>query len=115
MELAPFDIHVVSIQPGGVRSSFGQHAEEAIRLPEHSLYRPVEAGIRARAQAGQQGATPAEEFVVPVVEALLQKTPPRVIRGGANSMRLPLLKRWLPASLFDSKMTQMFGLDRLRG
>jgi NAD(P)-dependent dehydrogenase (short-subunit alcohol dehydrogenase family) len=115
MELAPFDIHVVSIQPGGVRSSFGQHAEASIRLPEDSLYRPVEAGIRARAQAGQQGATPAEEFVAPVVEALLQKTPPRVIRGGANSVRLPLLKRWLPATLFDSKMTQMFGLDRLRG
>ena len=34
MELAPFGIHVVSIQPGGVRSSFGEHAEAAIRLPE---------------------------------------------------------------------------------
>ncbi len=27
MELAPFGIDVVSIQPGGVRSSFGEHAE----------------------------------------------------------------------------------------
>ena len=33
MELAPFGIHVLSIQPGGVRSSFGQHAEAAVRLP----------------------------------------------------------------------------------
>jgi NAD(P)-dependent dehydrogenase (short-subunit alcohol dehydrogenase family) len=114
MELAPFGIHVVSIQPGGVRSSFGQHAEAAIRLPEHSIYRPVEAGIRARAQAGQQNATPAEEFVVPVVEALLQQSPPRVIRGGANSVRLPLLKRMLPASMFDAKMSKMFGLEGLK-
>ncbi len=60
MELAPFGIHVVSIQPGGVRSSFGQHAEAAIRLPENSIYKPAAAGIRARAQAGQQGAMPAE-------------------------------------------------------
>jgi NAD(P)-dependent dehydrogenase (short-subunit alcohol dehydrogenase family) len=114
MELAPFGISVVSIQPGGVRSSFGQHAEAAIRLPEGSIYRPVESGIRARAQAGQQGATPAEEFAPPVVAALLRDPPPRVIRGGANSVRLPLLKRLLPAAVFDGKLTQMFGLDALR-
>jgi NAD(P)-dependent dehydrogenase (short-subunit alcohol dehydrogenase family) len=113
MELDPFGIRVVSIQPGGVRSSFGEHAEAAIRLPDGSLYRPVERGIRARAQAGQQGATPAEEFAGPVVEALLRDRPPRVIRGGANSVRLPLLKRWLPASVFDAKMTKLFGLDAL--
>ena len=113
MELAPFGIHVVSIQPGGVRSSFGAHAEAALRLPADSIYRAVEAGIRARAQAGQQGATPAAAFVVPVVESLLSSPPPRVIRGGANSVRLPLLKRLLPASMFDAKLSKAFGLDRL--
>jgi NAD(P)-dependent dehydrogenase (short-subunit alcohol dehydrogenase family) len=114
MELAPFGIHVVSIQPGGVRSSFGEHAEAAMRLPQDSIYQPVEAGIRARAQAGQQGATPAEVFAVPVVEALLRNPPPRVIRGGANSVRLPLLKRLLPASVFVAKLAKVFGLDKLR-
>ena len=114
MELAPFGIHVVSIQPGGVRSSFGEHAEAAVRLPEKSLYKPVEAGIRARAQAGQQGAMPADVFVVPVVDALLRSSPPRVVRGGTNSVRLPLLKRLLPAAMFDAKLSKLFGLDALR-
>jgi len=114
MELAPFGIHVASIQPGGVRSSFGEHAEEAIRLPDDSIYRAAEPGIRARAQAGQRGATPAEAFVVPVVESLLRNPPPRVIRGGANSVRLPLLKRLLPAAVFDAKLSRLFGLDALR-
>jgi len=114
MELAPFGIHVVSIQPGGVRSSFGDSAEAAIRLPENSIYKPVERGIRARAQAGQQDATPAEVFVVPVVESLLRSPPPRVIRGGENSVRLPLLKRLLPGAMFDSKLSKIFGLDALR-
>ena len=114
MELAPFGIHVVSIQPGGVRSSFSEHAEAAVRLPENSLYKPVEAGIRARAQAGQQGAMPADVFVVPVVDALLRSSPPRVIRGGTNSVRLPLLKRLLPAAMFDARLSQLFGLDALR-
>jgi len=114
MELAPFGIHVVSIQPGGVRSSFGEHAEAAVRLPEQSLYKPVEGGIRARAQAGQQGAMPADVFAVPVVDALLRSSPPRVVRGGTNSVRLPLLKRLLPAAMFDAKLSKLFGLDALR-
>ncbi len=114
MELAPFGIDVVCIQPGGVRSSFGEHAAAAIRLPEDSLYRPAEAGIRARAQAGQQGGMPAAEFVVPVVDALLRDEPPRVVRGGTHSVRLPLLKQLLPAAAFDAKLVKVFGLDRLR-
>jgi NAD(P)-dependent dehydrogenase (short-subunit alcohol dehydrogenase family) len=114
MELKPFGIHVVCIQPGGVRSSFGEHAEAAVRLPENSLYMPVAGGIRARAQAGQQGAMPAEVFAVPIVDALLRNPPPRVIRGGTNSLRLPLLKRLLSAAAFDAKLSKLFGLDALR-
>lgn len=114
MELAPFGIQVVMIQPGGVRSAFGDHAEEAIRLPENSVYRPVEDRIRARAQAGQQGAEPVETFVVPVVDALLRDTPPAVIRGGKNSFRLPLLKKILPLRVFDGLVSKAFGLDRFK-
>jgi len=114
MELAPFGIQVVMIQPGGVRSAFGDHAEEAICLPENSVYRPVEDRIRARAQAGQQGAEPVETFVVPVVDALLRDTPPAVIRGGKNSFRLPLLKKILPLRVFDGLVSRAFGLDRFK-
>jgi NAD(P)-dependent dehydrogenase (short-subunit alcohol dehydrogenase family) len=114
MELAPFGIHVVSIQPGGIRSSFGEHAEAAIRLPEQSLYRPVERGVRARAQAGQQDATPAEDFASAITDPLLRNPPPRVIRAGKNSRRLPLLARLLPGATFDRKMMRIFGLDQLR-
>jgi hypothetical protein len=58
---------------------------------------------------------PAEEFVMSVAAALLGSPPPRVIRAGTNSVRLPLLKKLLPAKVFDARMSQMFGLDRLRG
>jgi len=114
MELAPFGIQVVTIQPGGVRSAFGDHAEEAIRLPQDSVYKPVEHGIRARAQAGQQGATPVQEFVVPVVDKLLRDSPPAIIRGGKNSLRLPLLKKLLPLASFDRMASKVFGLDRFQ-
>jgi NAD(P)-dependent dehydrogenase (short-subunit alcohol dehydrogenase family) len=112
MELAPFGIAVVTVQPGGVRSAFGDHAEEAMRLPADSVYRPVEQGIRARAQAGQRGATRVEMFVPPVVDALLRDSPPAVIRGGKNSFRLPLLKKLLPLRAFDRLISKAFGLDK---
>lgn len=114
MELKPFGIRVVAIQPGGVRSSFGDHASEALRLPPDSLYQPAAAGVRARAQAGQQGAMPAGKFAVPVVDRLLRSSPPRVIRVGAGAVRYPLLKWLLPATVFDDKLSKIFGLDSLR-
>lgn len=110
MELAPFGIRVVTVQPGGVQSSFGSHAEAAIQLPADSLYRGVEQGIRARAQAGQQGATPTDAFVVPVVDALLRSTPPLRLRGGKGSTLLPLLKALLPTRRFDAILSRRFGL-----
>lgn len=113
MELAPFGIDVVTIQPGGIASGFGSHAENAMCLPADSLYRTVEHGIRARAQAGQQEATPADEFAHLVVDGLLTNKPPIIIRGGKNSYRLPLLKKLLPTAILDSRLSTRFGLDRL--
>ncbi len=110
MELAPFGIRVISVQPGGVKSSFGDSAEAGLQLPEGSLFAPIEAGIRARAQAGQQGATPAEDFVRPVADALLSASPPPVVRGGAGATRFPLMKKLLPLKAFDSALSRRFGL-----
>jgi NAD(P)-dependent dehydrogenase (short-subunit alcohol dehydrogenase family) len=110
MELEPFGIRTITIQPGGVRSSFGDHAEEGMRLPEGSVYEPMQARIQARAQAGQQGATPTDEFIKPVVDKLLKAKPPMVIRGGKGSFLLVTLKMLLPARAFDQLMAKRFGL-----
>lgn len=110
MELAPLGIAVVTIQPGGVQSAFGNHAEAAIRLPAGSPFEAVAAGIRARAQAGQVKATPADVFVKPVADALLQAVPPVRVRGGKGSMVLPLLVRWLPTRVLDRVLSRKFGL-----
>lgn len=110
MELAPFGIRLVMVQPGGVRSSFGDHAEQGLRLPDDSLYKPIESAIQERAQAGQQNATPTDEFVAPVVDKLLSASPPAVIRGGNGSVQLVMLKRLLPGRLFDKILSKRFGL-----
>jgi hypothetical protein len=56
--------------------------------------------------------TPVQEFIEPVVDALLRSSPPAVIRGGKNSVRLPLLKKLLPLQTFDRMVSKVFGLDR---
>ena len=113
MELAPFGIQVVTVQPGGVRSSFGDHSEEGIRLPEDSLYRPIETAIHTRAQAGQQDATPTDAFVAPVVAKLLADKVPPIIRGGRGSIKFVMLKRLLSTRMFDKAMARRFGLNKL--
>lgn len=115
MEMQPFGIRVTTVQPGGVKSSFGDNAEQGLRLPENSPWMPVKAGILARAQAGQQGATPTEAFVEPVVDKLLRARPPAVIRGGKGSVSLVWMKRLVPLRMFDNMLARRFGLDRLRG
>lgn len=114
MEIAPLGIVVVTIQPGGVQSAFGDHAEAALRLPLDSPFQGVAAGIRARAQAGQVRATPAEVFVKPVADALLRDRPPVRLRGGRGSAVLPLLARVLPTRWFDALLSRKFGLANWR-
>jgi len=114
MELAPFGIRVITVQPGGVLSSFGDNAEAGIRLPQDSLFQPVSASIHARAQAGQQNATPVAAFVEPVVGRLLSAAPPAVMRGGRGSFSLVWLRRLLPTRLFDAVMSRKFGLADFR-
>ena len=113
MELAPFGVRVVIVQPGGIVSEFGKAGETHARLPENSLYKPIERFVLGRARASQQGAMPADAFARALADALLRPDPPPVFRLGTHSTRLPFLKRWLPTGMLDRKLRQAFGLDRL--
>jgi len=114
MELGPLGIQVVTIQPGGIASNFGNAGQEKVRLPAASLYQPIAKFIEKRAQLSQNGATPASEFARQVVDDLLASPPPVISRHGAQSTRLPLLKRLLSTRALDRKMQGLFGLDRLK-
>lgn len=113
MELAPFGIGVVIIQPGGIASNFGNAGQEHVRLPANSLYQPIAKFIEGRANMSQRGATPSDVFARDVVNHLLSADPAPVCKHGAQSTRLPMLKRLLPTRALDNKMRALFGLDRL--
>jgi NAD(P)-dependent dehydrogenase (short-subunit alcohol dehydrogenase family) len=114
MELAPFGIEVIMIQPGSVASNIGETGTSNASLPANSIFTPLAKSIRGRAVASQQGAMPARDFARQVVMAVLADPAPVVVRGGPHSFRLPFLERWLPKSMLDRKLRKMFGLDRLR-
>jgi NAD(P)-dependent dehydrogenase (short-subunit alcohol dehydrogenase family) len=112
-ELAPFGIAVVTVQPGAIKSGFGNAAAKSAGLGENSVYAPLAGYVKARAVSSQKDPTPVEEFSKVLIDKLFQKKIPKVIRIGKQSVRLPLLKK-LPLDMLDNKMTKMFGLDKLK-
>ena len=114
MELAPFGIHVITVQPGAIESKFGDNSLSNVlkRITPDSLYAPLKEAIQARATASQDNPTPAAEFADILVEQLLNKPKP-VIRIGNGSFGLPLLKRWLPVAILDKILSKKFNLPSL--
>jgi short-subunit dehydrogenase len=115
LELAPFGIQVVTVQPGAIQSNFGQAAEQALAqvLSPESWYAPLEAKLRARATLSQVQATPAEVFAEQLTTAVLRPHPSTTVRLGKKSRWLPLLKQVLPPKLMDFLLKRQFGLTQI--
>ena len=113
MELAPFGIDVVTVQPGAIRSSLGDNAEKGIRFDEKSVYAPIAGYVKARATASQKDPTSVEEFSKSLVDKLFKNKIPKIIRLGKQSRLLPLLTK-LPVNQLDRMMSKSFGLNKLK-
>jgi len=116
MELAPFKIQVITVQPGAIESNFGQRAQSGlpVNLRADSWYTPVRANIEARANASQENPTPTHVFAQDLVRHLEKSRPKKIIRLGRGGWVLPALKRWLPEGLLDQILSKKFGLNRLK-
>lgn len=113
MELAPFGIQVITVQPGAVESRFGERAGRGVeRFREGSLYSQVFKSIEARAGASQVGSMPAADFAHLLVGAVTAPSPPAIFRAGKHSVRLPAMAR-LPSRFRDRIFSRRFGLDRI--
>jgi len=112
VELAPFGISVVIVQPGAIKSRFGEVAANSIKLGEKSVYAPLARYVEGRAKSSQKDPTTAEEFSKELIDKLFFKTIPKIIRLGKESTRLPIVAA-LPANQFDKIMSKAFGLNKL--
>jgi NAD(P)-dependent dehydrogenase (short-subunit alcohol dehydrogenase family) len=114
MELQPFGIDVVVVQPGGVKSSIADSGSGDIARydTESSKYRPAYNGIVKRAYASQDNPMPAEEFARQLVEQAFETPPPRTIRLGTGADYLPQLAE-MPPEQRDPLLSKAYELDRL--
>lgn len=114
MELKPFGVRVMEVQPGAIASNFGSNAthqaEQVIR--ENSPWWPFRQAVMARANASQKNPTPAEDFARVLVDAALKPNPPRLIRIGNGSRAMVLMERLMPKGWVERTLTRRFGLDR---
>ena len=114
VELKPFAVEVLEVQPGAIASQFGQSAcaQAQQLIHRQSPWWPYRAGILARAQASQERPTPASLLAQKVLKACQAKVRPRLLRVGTGSRLLPMLAALLPKALLERQLIKRFALDR---
>jgi len=112
MELAPFGIDVVIVQPGGVTSRFGDSAAAHLIDAPGSPYQRFAQGIAARAHASQRHSTPAEVVARQIVDSTTRDTAPAIVRVGHGGRTYPVIKRLLPTKMLDRLLMKRFGLSQ---
>ncbi len=114
LELSPFGIGVLEVQPGAIASNFGATASQGAEalIASHSPWWPLREDIRARARASQDQPTPASDFARDVAKAVNASRRPRVLRLGNGSRALPLMATLLPKGLLEFVLRRRFGLNR---
>lgn len=115
MEVEPFGIEVLVVQPGAVRSDVANKAPKDLERysAPTSLYGPVVDQIERRSRASQRNPTATDEFARRLADTLLRERAPRTVRLGRGVGFMPLLTN-LPGRLRDRILARQFGLAALR-
>jgi short-subunit dehydrogenase len=96
MECRPFNIKVMIVSPGGVKTNVAKNASSHFELPPDSLYKKYLPNIKRRMWASQAPtALSAEDFAALVAGKALSSNPPFYMTMGYRSGRFALMK-WLP-------------------
>ena len=113
MELAPFAVRLMEVQPGAIDTHFAKNAsaQAEVLIAQNSPWWPMRDGIRARASASQDNPTPVGKFADAVFKASQKSRPPAVLRYGNGSRALPLLAALLPRTLLQKVLMKRFGLN----
>lgn len=116
MEVAAFNIHVMTVYPGGVASTFGDTASHKLNetLVTNSLYKPVLPAIEKRARISSNSPTSPDMFADVLIKAMLNDAPPVECRIGHGSRILPIAKKLLPTKLREFILRRAYQLTQLK-
>ena len=125
VELAPFDVKVITIVTGGVKSNISSHIKRI--LPENSVYSPLEENYVRRQSHSQEGAMLNEAYAESVVKQILPGAGPWPWRwllrdarkrwiweGNKSSLVYFLSGGYTWTGVFDWWMTRVFQLWKLK-
>ncbi|WP_263079754.1 SDR family oxidoreductase [Endozoicomonas sp. Mp262] len=116
MELKPFGVRVITVQPGAVRSNFADNASKVVDrvMAKGSRYQTVEEGVRKRARASQDNPTETDFFCKQLIDRIESGKASNIIRIANGSKLFPLLKACLPVAILEKVLMKMFSLDKLK-
>jgi len=106
MECRPFNIKVMLVAPGGVRSNIS--ANSSYDPPQDSLYAEYTEKILARLNVSQSSPMSTNVFAKQVVAKALASSPPYYLTLGKDSTLFWLLT-WLPRLWALSLLWKRFG------
>jgi NAD(P)-dependent dehydrogenase (short-subunit alcohol dehydrogenase family) len=114
MEVKPFGIDVVVVQPGGVKSEIANSSSKDIERfnQTSSRYQQAYQGIHKRAFASQDNPMPTEDFARELVAQAFSADAPRVIRLGTGSDTLPRFAE-MPADQRDALLSNNYDLNKI--
>ncbi|KAL9106014.1 MAG: hypothetical protein Q9227_008922 [Pyrenula ochraceoflavens] len=110
LELAPFDVTVVSVVTGAVESRVHSHYQDW-KMPKNSRYVSVEGDFVKRAK-GDDGSPRMEnhKYAEGVVDKLLNKPGSKIWYGAAASL-VKFAASWFPTTWLDAGVAKGTGID----
>lgn len=114
MEVKPFGIDVVVVQPGGVKSDIASSSSKELDRfkQESSRYHRAYEGIYKRAFASQDNPMPTEDFARELIAQAFSDPAPRVIRLGTGADTLPRFAE-MPADQRDGLLSNNYDLNKV--
>ena len=113
VEMAPFNIKVLLVVSGAVKSNFGSNAASILdrTFKQESVYSSIAGAVRSRANASQEKPVSTEKYARKLVSIVGKNNPPSLIHLGSGSRKLPFLKRCIPHKLLDAIIAKRFQLN----
>lgn len=119
LELYPFGIHVVLIEPGYIPTSMNRTAAELssayAKNAERSPYRAIYQGFLRSWEKTRKAARYTPEDCARVVLRAIEDAPPRARYVVTREAKMGILaRRFLPDGAFDRSLLKRLGLDEIR-
>lgn len=118
MELEPFNIQVVVVEPGAVHNEFldviKDHVQATIPEPEKTPYSSAFSKFNALDKQTQATAWTSEQVAQVIIKALTAKKPsPRYIAATAGGFLVFMLTKVLPRRVVDRFWQRFYGIDQV--